>query len=207
MSDPQLPQTRRAHPGLVARVFCLVLAVGCLAGTATAAERGETAALWQRLAQGKAVALMRHASAPGFSDPPDFSVDDCSTQRNLSEAGRAEARTIGASIRAHGIDNAAVRSSQWCRCLDTARLLGFGPVVPTPALNSFFEQRDRADAQTRAARALLADTTVSGARIWVTHQVNISALTGLTTRPGEIVVVAPRDGDIEVLGRLAPLDD
>ena len=100
-----------------------------------------------------------------------------------------------------------MRSSQWCRCLDTARLLGFGPVVPTPALNSFFEQRDRADAQTRAARALLADTAVSGARIWVTHQVNISALTGLTTRPGEIVVVAPRDGDVEVLGRLAPLDD
>jgi phosphohistidine phosphatase SixA len=163
-------------------------------------------ALWAGLASGDYVALLRHARAPGYSDPQNFTLDDCSTQRNLSAAGRAEARAIGDRFRAHGIETARVRSSQWCRCLDTARLLGLGAVMPTPALNSFFDARDREPQQTAAARRFLAKPT-DKPRVFVTHQVNIRALSGVTAASGEIVVVAPDSGDpLRVVGRLAAPD-
>ena len=71
-------------------------------------------------------------------DPEKFALGDCSTQRNLSAAGRAQARAIGGQLKAHGIGQAWVFSSQWCRCLETAELLGLGPVEERAELNSFF---------------------------------------------------------------------
>jgi len=177
----------------------------CAAYVATAAERPSTP-LWQGLATGQYVAVMRHATAPGTGDPDDFALGDCSTQRNLSAAGRAEARAIGARFRAHGIESASVRSSQWCRCLETARLLGIGRVVPTPALNSFFEDRDEGAAQTAAVVALL-DNWADGPRVLVTHQVNVTALTDVFPASGEIVVVEPLRDRMRVVGRIDPPED
>ncbi|MCK6409580.1 MAG: histidine phosphatase family protein, partial [Thauera sp.] len=90
-----------------------------LSATTFAATAEE--ALWKALREGGHVALMRHAVAPGVGDPPGFRLDDCATQRNLSAAGRRQAQAIGERFRANGIATAAVFSSQWCRCLDTAR--------------------------------------------------------------------------------------
>ncbi|WP_353112913.1 histidine phosphatase family protein [Salinisphaera dokdonensis] len=152
------------------------------------------------------MALLRHASAPGFSDPPNFDLNDCSTQRNLSEAGRAEAARIGDAFRANGIEQAVVLSSQWCRALDTARLLDLGEVTPTPALNSFFEDRSSRATQTRAVQQLIQDGAGKRPRVFVTHQVNITALSGQSSASGELIVVRPGTGVMQTLGRIAPPD-
>ena len=85
------------------------------------------------------VLFMRHALAPGFGDPDHFFVNDCSTQRNLDETGRAQARLIGAKLAAADINFSAIYSSYWCRCLETAQLLGLGAVTPFDGLNSFYQ--------------------------------------------------------------------
>lgn len=178
-------------------VLALFMSAGALADDAEDA-------LWRGLATGETAALMRHATAPGVGDPDDFDVDACATQRNLSDAGRAEARAVGWRMREHGIREASVRSSQWCRCLDTARLLGIGAVVPTPALNSFFADRERGAAQTEAIRALLSVPGNGRPRVLVTHQVNITALTDVFPDSGEIVVVRSDADGLSVVGRIAP---
>jgi phosphohistidine phosphatase SixA len=172
-----------------------------------ALAQADDADLWQALKEGRAVALMRHAYAPGVGDPENFRLDDCGTQRNLSVEGAIEARRTGDIFRSHGIEEAEVRSSQWCRCLETGDWLKLGPVEPMPALNSFFGDRDAAPEQTAAMRDFLATRTGTTPLVLVTHQVNITALTDLTPRSGEIVVIAPpstASGEIEVLGRIPP---
>ncbi len=96
---------------------------------------------WNLWKQPGVHAIMRHASAPGFGDPEGFTLGNCKTQRNLSETGREEARALGEAIRSQGIQLTAIFSSQWCRCLDTARELKLGKVQALPALNSFFQGR------------------------------------------------------------------
>ncbi len=183
----------------------LVLLVGTLLAAPALAQNGE-AALLAALREGRAVALMRHATAPGTGDPAGFALGDCTTQRNLSAAGREQARATGARLRAAGITTARIYSSQWCRCLETARLLGLGAVTELPALNSFFGERAQAAGQTAGLAAFLRERAPAGPLILVTHQVNISAFTDAYLGSGEIVVVALPLGDApEVLGRIAPL--
>jgi len=161
--------------------------------------------LWTALATGEAVALIRHALAPGTGDPAGFKLEDCKTQRNLSEEGRRQARQIGNAFRENGITTAQVWSSRWCRCLETARLLDLGAVEPLPSLDSFFSQLDRGSAQTATLREFLSRPYQGPLRVLVTHQVNITGLTGVVPRSGEIVVVQPTsEGAIRVLGRLVP---
>ena len=150
-----------------------------------------------------AVALMRHATAPGTGDPPGFRVDDCSTQRNLSAAGLAEAARIGAALRAAGVAFSDVWTSKWCRCRDTAVLPDLGPVTARPFLNSFFGDRSSRDAQTRDTLAAVAALPPGARPIVVTHQVNITALTGIVPASGEIVVAEPDGaGGLRVTARL-----
>ncbi len=166
------------------------------------AAAADEAALWAALKMGGHVAVMRHAEAPGTDDPPGFLLEDCATQRNLSEAGREQARAMGARFRKHGIRNLPVYSSQWCRCLDTARLLGLGEVKPQPGLNSFFRDPGRKERQTAEARALILGLRRGPSLVLVTHQVNIAALTGASTRSGEIVVLRSDGEDLAVVGRI-----
>ena len=148
------------------------------------------------------ILFMRHALAPGTGDPSHFRVDDCATQRNLDERGRAQARTIGAYFRTHDIAPDVILSSQWCRCRETARLLGLGPVRDLPALNSFFEHPGRAPRQTAALRATLAGLPAGQRVLLVSHYVNIADLTGQTTASGEILVARRGgDGTLAVTGR------
>ena len=155
---------------------------------------------WAALDEPGAVAIMRHALAPGTGDPAGFELGDCATQRTLDDLGRAQARAIGAAFRDRGIRFDQVLTSQWCRCRETADLLGLGPVSEAPPLNSFFQDRSTSAAQTEQARALIAGA--SGPLMLVTHQVNISALTGRFTRSGEVLVIRAQDDDVEVLGNI-----
>jgi 8-oxo-(d)GTP phosphatase len=160
-------------------------------------------ALLARLHEPGTVLLLRHALAPGTGDPSGFLLDDCSTQRNLSDAGREQARTLGDRLRDAGITEARVYSSRWCRCLETARLLALGPVEPLPALDSFFQQRSEGPARTEAVRAFLQELPPGWPVVLVTHQVNVSALTGeFTPSGGGVVAEVQSDGTLSILGVL-----
>jgi phosphohistidine phosphatase SixA len=184
----------------VVLAFVLMLALAPMPGSAG----DETGRVWRALRAGGHAVLLRHAVAPGVGDPPEFRLEDCTTQRNLSAEGRAQARRIGETLRRRGVDVEAVYSSQWCRCLKTAALIGSAPVTPLPALNSFFGQRlTQQERQTTELRAWLADQRPRGSLVLVTHQVNITALTEISPSSGEAVVVKSSwPSEVDVIGRI-----
>jgi phosphohistidine phosphatase SixA len=173
-----------------------------LAGIVVPALASEDAA-WAALRSG-AIVLFRHARAPGTGDPPHFRLNDCATQRNLSEAGREQARRIGGGFQARSIDVGRVVTSQWCRARETAELAFPGKVRDEPSLNSFFDDRSRAASQTEAALQLMATWRGPGAMVAVTHQVNVTALTGIFPREGEGIVVRFSNAKLDVIGRIMP---
>ena len=149
------------------------------------------------------VFLMRHALAPGMGDPQNFDVNDCKTQRLLSDEGRLQARMVGEKFRQSGLKSARVKSSQWCRCKETARLLKLGVVKEIQFLNSFFDTPERKGLQTTALRKWLFEQASSSGLILVTHQVNITALTGVVPSSGELVVIRlKKPFAIEVVGTI-----
>jgi phosphohistidine phosphatase SixA len=179
------------------RVLVAVLVVA----TPTHAADEET--LWAAIRDGRAFAMIRHALAPGYGDPERFKLSDCSTQRNLSREGREQARRIGALFRRNGIDAADIHTSQWCRARETAELLGLGTPADLPALNSFFQDMAQRKSRTTMLRQWLEKREAVRPLILVTHQVNISAFTGLATSSGEIVVVSMAPGGSQhVLGSI-----
>lgn len=158
---------------------------------------------WDLLREGGCVVLMRHAlTVPGVGDPPQFRLGDCSTQRNLSEAGREQSRRVAQAFGQAGVTIAEVRSSAWCRCTETADL-AFGRHRVWAPLNSFFG-RDGREQQTREVLLALRDHRAPANLVLVTHQVNISALTGQSPAMGELFLTRP-DGleRLPVLARLS----
>jgi broad specificity phosphatase PhoE len=180
----------------------LGLALGapaCLRAQVTPAS----ADFWAQLRQGGNLLLMRHAlTVAGTGDPPNFRIGDCSTQRNLSDTGREQAKRVGAAFQREGIRLDEVRSSAWCRCVDTAEL-AFGSHSVWSPINSFFQQNS-GEQQTREVLKALRPFKAPRNLVLVTHQVNISALTGSFTAMGEILLTRPGqlvDGRLRVLAR------
>jgi broad specificity phosphatase PhoE len=162
--------------------------------------------LWSALKSGNHFVLIRHALAPGFSDPEYFDVKDCKTQRNLNDEGRYQSKKVGDLFRLNGMINVAVYSSQWCRCLDTARLLDLGEVSELPSLNSFYEQFEREKSQTEQTMRWIQNMPLDTPTVLVSHQVNISALTGYSPESGEIIFLRrSSDGSISVIGSIRTL--
>jgi len=191
------PARARRAPALLG---ALALTLGLAAPTGAGADE----ALWERLRGGGQVVLIRHASTePGLGDPPGFRLDDCATQRNLSDAGREEARRIGEAFRARGVPVGRVLSSPWCRCLETAHL-AFGRAEPWEALRSLYDEPDRERERTEVVRALIAAGVGPDNLVLVTHNFNIRALTGIGPASGELVVVTPEPAALTVAGRLPP---
>lgn len=174
--------------------------LGACAGTRLASA--ETSP-WAALRLKGSFALIRHATAPGTNDPQGFRLDDCKTQRNLSAEGRAQAGRMGELFRSKGIHTADVYSSQWCRCLDTARLMKLGEVRAEPLLNSFFQDRSREAGQIEALRRWIAQLELGKPTVFVTHQVVVTALSEIFPGSGEIVVMHRMPGgQLAVNGRL-----
>jgi broad specificity phosphatase PhoE len=186
---------------LLSRRQWLALAAGASAGLAQAQTADP---FWHLLREGGCVVLMRHAQTePGLGDPPGFTLGQCQTQRNLSAAGRTQSRRVGEAFRRQDIAIAAVRSSAWCRCTDTAQL-AFGRYALWPALNSFFQGQGDGDAQTREVLDTVAALRAPVNWVLVTHQVNISALTGEYPAMGELFATRPdaaAPGRLKVLAR------
>lgn len=162
--------------------------------------------IWSRLRQGRGyVVIMRHALAPGIGDPVDFRLNDCSTQRNLSDEGRKQAIKTGKAFRGRKIQVSRVLSSQWCRCLETAKLLNLGKVEPFAPINSFFSNYKAQSRQTSQLRQfILNNRNNSGVVVMITHEINITALTSdIYPKSGESVVLrANNQNNIEVVGQI-----
>ena len=158
---------------------------------------------WSRLRDGDIV-LFRHAIAPGSDDPRGMRLDDCSTQRNLDEAGRRQARRIGELLRRHRVAVGAVLTSAWCRARDTAALAV--PNIPARvdrAFNSMYPDRSHEREQTDSALATLLRWRGPGVLLVTTHQFNVGALAGVLPAQGEGVAVRPEGDRLTVIGRLA----
>lgn len=164
-----------------------ILLAAALLQRAHAQQGGDTMA--ERLRAGRCALLWRHAqTTQGVGDPPGFRLDQCSTQRNLSDAGRAQARAAGGWFQRHGLAPRAVRSSAWCRCKETADL-AFGTHVPWAPLDSIFGRTEIPRSNRQQLLEGLADIPAGAFEVWVTHQINITAFTGESVAMGEAVVV------------------
>ncbi|MBP6277519.1 MAG: histidine phosphatase family protein [Limnohabitans sp.] len=197
------PQPRRA---VLAALGGGVLALGgwgrvtsVSAQSLPAQSKAALLSLWRR--EG-GVLLMRHAATEqGLGDPPGFVMGQCHTQRNLSAAGRQASRDLGLWMRAQSFQPDAVRSSQWCRCQDTAQL-AFGQYEDWPALNSTFAGQGDAAAQLQALRERLQGMHHGQTEVWVTHQVIMTGLTGAYPGIGEGFWV-DRQGRLRLRAELA----
>jgi phosphohistidine phosphatase SixA len=186
-----------------------LLALSLIAASALASPRAMAAAsddeaTWNLLKSGGQVVLMRHAvTTPGVGDPPGMRVEDCATQRNLTDEGRGDAKVIGEVVRAHGVQFERVISSPMCRCLETARL-AFGRVDSTGSVANPRGGVPEKPLEVREMRSLATEKRRGGGNvILVSHGSTIAAVTGINTEPGEMLVITPQgDGHFELRGRL-----
>jgi phosphohistidine phosphatase SixA len=156
---------------------------------------------------GQHVLLMRHADAPGYGDPQGYQLTQCSTQRNLGESGKKQAKAIGEWLNKQGITKAQVYSSPWCRCLDTATLLNKGSVIQKAALGSFFDDMSQAKKQTEDLTKLIQAERIQHPKspiIMVTHHVNIESLTGKILNSGDMILVKVNPSGKPISHKLYP---
>lgn len=158
---------------------------------------------WAALREPGSVVIMRHALAPGEGGQETFVLDDCSTQRNLNQKGRDQARAIGAAFRRHEIAVDRILTSQWCRCEETSRLLDLAPVETFPPLNYVSRDSSSAEVKIEKLRSFLAGLPDDKRIVMVTHQVTISMLTGAYPYSGEAFVIqVADDGKVTVRGSI-----
>ena len=142
------------------------------------------------------VLFIRHTLAPGFGDPQNFDLNDCSSQRNLSVEGREQAHRIGRKIKETGIKFSKIYSSQWCRCMETAKYMNLGGINAEQSLNSFFQGIVSKDKTLSILRKKLNSIEVKKQFVlMITHQVTISAITGITVSSGGAVAFSSKTGE------------
>jgi phosphohistidine phosphatase SixA len=161
-------------------------------------------AMWTLLRGGGQVVLIRHGlTTPGVGDPPGFRLEDCATQRNLNDEGRRESERVGAAFRARQVPVERVLTSPWCRCIETARLAGWGGAEVWAPLSNLFGRPENRDEQVKQMRARVSERPGAGNLVLVTHGSTIAALTGINPGTAEMVVVTPQGGGrFAVAGRL-----
>lgn len=161
-----------------------------------------TEAGWALLREGGHVVFLRHAVAPGTTEPASFDIDKCATQRNLSARGKQQASKIGALFGARAAPVERVLSSRYCRCLDTARIAFEAEPEPFAPLDPLPTDETGRKSQEAAIMAQIRDYSGSDNLVMVTHLENIQGLTGVSPREGEAVIVAPDGDGLRVLGRI-----
>ena len=179
------------------RIFALALVLLC--GLAHAND-----ALWDVLRKGGQVVMIRHPlTEAGFGDPQGFRLEDCSTQRNLSEEGRAHAKRIGEAFRLHKVPVDEVLTSPWCRCVETASL-AFDKADILPALSNLYGRSENRQRQVEELTKLVGTPRTGGNLVLVTHGSTILALTRIPVNMGEIMVITPHgDGRFALAGRFS----
>ncbi len=140
--------------------------------------------------QGKNVIFIRHALAPGNGDPENFNLNQCETQRNLSNDGIVQSKNIGLFFQKNSIPIDKVYSSEWCRCKDTAKY-AFKRFNTLSALNSFYSGKfvKNKDKQIENLKNFIRNWSGKKNLILVTHYVVISEMINYAPSSGEIVIV------------------
>ena len=134
------------------------------------------------------VIFLRHTLAPGVGDPRNFVKGDCSTQRNLNNKGRLHARSIGDYLKLTNLRFSEILTSEWCRCIDTAKELNLGQWETFSGLNSFFQEHEKKDQVMDKLQKKLYSLGHSDLILFITHQVVIFEQTGVAPRSGEMVL-------------------
>ena len=161
-------------------------------------------ALWSKLKAGGQVVLMRHAvTTPGVGAPEGMRLDNCATQRNLTDEGRRHARRTGDAFRERGIVVERLLASPWCRCLETAQLAFGVEAARSDSLSNLFGRPENQSRQVAELRPLVGTWKGKGNLVLVSHGSTIVALTGVSPEPAEMVIATPQPGGTFVLaGRL-----
>ena len=156
--------------------------------------------LASKLEEGGKLIFIRHAYAPGSGDPENFNLNDCSTQRNLSDEGRKQAQRIGEFFTKNKIEIDKVLSSEWCRCKETAKI-AFKNYSTNSFLNSFYSAKfsKNKDKQVKAFNDYIKNLESKKNLILVTHYVFISEVLNYTSSSGEIVV---SDKNLNIIGSI-----
>jgi phosphohistidine phosphatase SixA len=189
-------QSRRTHLplALIALIFLLA-----------PVARADDNALWALLKAPGHVVLLRHSNAPGATpEPYGINLKDCSIQRSLDDAGRAQARRIGDEFRKHGITRVRLVSSQFCRALETAKLTRLGPVAELPALNQvFLADLSGMHETAEKTRNFMKTIPAKQLTMLVTHVSNIQSIAGANLSSGEMAIVhLDASGAVVVDGRI-----
>jgi phosphohistidine phosphatase SixA len=192
---------KRTHTTLAA-----ILSAALTAALFTTPTHAKELAIWDQL-QGTNpkgyVLLMRHALAPGVGDPENFNVNDSSTQRNLNDEGRQDARDIGQWLQRREVKILRVESSRWCRAKETAELLNIGKVRPNKNLDSLFEESDLLNHPQTAniKKRIQSHRNTRGLLVFVGHFVNFQAVAGVSLDSGEgVLIKATPSGEFKVMG-------
>jgi len=184
-------------------VLTVVLAIFCPVSAAYADEAGLKA-----LEAGGHVMMIRHGlTTPGVGDPRGFKLEDCATQRNLNDEGREESRRLGRLLRERGVKVGRVLTSEWCRSIETAELLGAGKVEKEHALNDLYGRPQNREPQLAALKKLIAEWKGPGALVLVSHSSIIGALLQENpgTAAGPVLVPAPDSKDgFKLVGQISP---
>ncbi len=156
--------------------------------------------LINQLEDGGKLIFIRHAYAPGNGDPAGFNLNDCSTQRNLSDEGRKQAQRIGEFFTKNKIEIDKVLSSEWCRCKETAKI-AFKNYSINSFLNSFYSSKfsKNKDKQVKAFNYYIKNLEIEKNLIFVTHYVFISEVLNYGPSSGEIVV---SDKNLNIIGSI-----
>ena len=149
------------------------------------------------LRQGGKLIFIRHAYAPGGGDPINFDINNCDTQRNLSDSGRNQANEIGFFFKNNNILIDKVYSSEWCRCKETAKI-AFNKFETKNFLNSFFSSKfaHNKDTQMKKLKNFINNWDGKNNIIFVTHYVVISEILNYAPSSGEIII---SDKDFKVI--------
>ena len=145
--------------------------------------------LKKNLEEGGKLIFIRHAYAPGNGDPQNFNLNDCLTQRNLSDSGRKQAKIIGNIFSKTNVSLGGIFSSEWCRCKETARI-AFSKFETKKFLNSFYSAQfaKNRKKQVQEFENFLKKWNKKDNLIFVTHYVVIDEILNYAPSSGEIVI-------------------
>ena len=145
--------------------------------------------LKKNLEEGGKLIFIRHAYAPGNGDPQNFNLNDCLTQRNLSDRGRKQAKIIGNIFSKTNVFLVGIFSSEWCRCKETARI-AFSKFETKKFLNSFYSAQfaNNRKKQIQEFENFLKKWNKKDNLVFVTHYVVISEILNYAPSSGEIVI-------------------
>jgi broad specificity phosphatase PhoE len=195
---------RHALLGLRSWGLILCLAMPPSGGVGEAQAQADP---WSALKRPGHIAFMRHSDAPGApGDPTGFRLDDCATQRNLSEEGRAQARRTAAALKRNEVVFDEALTSPWCRCRETALLVTGKEATVLDALSNLVGRQEYRASQLTALKDYLAKLDRSSRVLFVSHGILIAALFGISPAQGEILVVRLGEGGEPVVAARLLID-